>query len=42
MEKILIRSGERRLAGMDIYKSEEDSSKSSKILKSVYRFGKII
>ena len=36
MEQILIRSGEGRLAGMGIYKSEEDFSKSSKILKSMF------
>ena len=32
MEQILIRSGEGRLAGMGIYKSEEDFAKSSKML----------
>ena len=36
MEQILIRSGEGRLAGMGIYKSEEDFSKSSQILKSMF------
>ena len=36
MEQILIRSGEGRLAGMGIYKSEEDFAKSSKMLKIMF------
>ena len=36
MEQIIIRSSEGRLAGMGIYKSEEDFGKSSKILKSMF------
>jgi len=35
MEQITIRSGEGRLAGMGIYKSEEDFDKSSKNFKSM-------
>ena len=36
MEQILIRSGEGRLAGMGIYKSEEDFAESSKMLKIMF------
>ena len=36
MEQIIIRSGEGKLAGMGIYKSEKDFDKSSKMLKSMF------
>ena len=36
MEQILIRSGEGKLAGMGIYKSQQDFDESSKILKIMF------
>ena len=36
MEQILIRSGEGKLAGMGIYKSQEDFDESSKMLKIMF------
>ena len=36
MEQILIRSGEGKLAGMGIYKSQEDFNESSKMLKIMF------